>query len=62
MTRTPVNVRSGMLNLVLILANQVENGKALSRAMLHARREAAVLVPTRTKYCSLFSDGNLAVE
>jgi hypothetical protein len=31
-------------------ANQEENGNALSLAMLHARREAALFVPTRTKY------------
>lgn len=53
MMSTPVSVRMGTLKRVLMWENQVEKGKAESRAMLHARRDPAVLVPTITKYFGL---------
>ena len=49
-TKIPVKARSGIPNRSLIFENQEENGNAPSRAMLHARRDAAVLVPTMTRY------------
>lgn len=48
--RTAVRARRGMSNVLLILEKNGEKGRALSRAMDHARRLAAVFWPMITKY------------